>query len=274
MKPIATIILNRNLPEVTDRLFNYIEAQDGQLTDIFVVDAGSDDDKLSAHTTWRVNSPDVVAHGMRYARGMNFGLRKLWETKKFDRYEAFLLLTNDTEFISEKPVSGLIEVLRAHPRVGLLSPCGENWGERMLLNTEVTRYFWFIHNNAYLFRREFLEAIINIEASQENNFVFDGSNFRGYGMESEIIAKAYSNDWAAAITSQVLANENESYLLTKADLIKTEGFSENLGLYILEGKAWMRSKYGFNSHWQMTFYAKLFYDRFFENFPELKGHKI
>ena len=35
------------------------------------------------------------------------------------------------------------------------------------------------------------------------NFVFDGSNFRGYHSESELVAKAYANNWAAAITSDV-----------------------------------------------------------------------
>ena len=35
--------------------------------------------------------------------------------------------------------------------------------------------------------------------------LFDGNNFRGYGSEHEPIAKAYANDWAAAITSEVWA---------------------------------------------------------------------
>ena len=45
--------------------------------------------------------------------------------------------------------------------------------------------------------------------------------------ESEIIAKAYSNDWAAAITTKVFAEENETYLLEKSDLIRTDDFFEN-----------------------------------------------
>ena len=36
--------------------------------------------------------------GLRYGRGMNFGLLKLWKENKFEKYDAFLLLTNDTEF--------------------------------------------------------------------------------------------------------------------------------------------------------------------------------
>ena len=51
------------------------------------------------------------------------------------------------------------------------------------------------------------------------SFLFDGNNFRGYCSESELIAKAYVNDWAAGITSKVWSGENESLLLKKSKLI-------------------------------------------------------
>ena len=167
-----------------------------------------------------------------------------------------------------------MRTLDLHPRVGILSPCAERWGEKLLLSQESTKYFWFIHNNAYLLRREFIESIMNTEQPNEMGFLFDGTNFRGYGSESELIAKAYANDWAAAITSSVWASENESHLLNKSDLIKTEGYEENLQLYISEGLKWMRRKYGFNSRWSMQQYVKNFYDRFFEFHPEYKPFKL
>ena len=49
---------------------------------------------------------------------------------------------------------------------------------------------------------------------------------------------------------------------------------ENLKLYVEEGKKWMRNKYGFNSHWSMNLYAKLFYDQFFEYNPDLIGWRL
>ena len=106
------------------------------------------------------------------------------------------------------------------------------------------------------------------------NFLFDGNNFRGYLSESELIAKAYANDWAAAITSEVWSSENESYLINQADLIKTENYEENLTLYINEGKIWLRNKYGFNSRWSMQQYVKSFYDKFFEFHPEFVKFRI
>lgn len=184
------------------------------------------------------------------------------------------MLTNDTEFKNEPSLQPLIKILDEHPRVGILSPCSERWGERLLLKDQTTKYFWFIHNNAYLLRRDFIETIRNNDQPDYMHYLFDGDNFRGYGSEHELVAKAYANDWAAAITSQVWAAENETHLLDNPDQIKTERYEENLELYISEGRSWMRKKYGFNSHWCMQQYVKGFYDKFFEFHPEYKKYKI
>jgi hypothetical protein len=274
MKRVATIVLNRNLPDVTDALCEHLKAHDGALTDVFVVDAGSNANNLPRHTTWHADWPEALEQGLRYCRGMNYGLSQLWKQGSFRDYDAFFLLTNDTELQTKPTLAPLMQILDAHPHLGILSPCSERWGERLLLNEHATRYFWFIHNNAYLLRREFLESILNEEQVDHMGFVFDGNNFRGAGAESEMIAKAYANDWAAGITTEVLATENESHLLTKADLIRTEGYEENLRLYVEEGRRWMRNKYGFNSRWSMQQYVKGFYDKFFEFHPEYADYKI
>lgn len=274
MKRVATIILNRNLPEITDRLYDHLMRHDGDQTDVYIVEAGSDNERLSKNTAWYADWPEAREHGLRYSRGMNYGLSRLWIEGKFKQYDAFFLLTNDTEFQNKPTLAPLIAILDQHPRVGILSPCAERWGERLLLQAQSTKYFWFIHNNAYLLRREFVESIMNMEQVDHLRFVFDGSNFRGYGSETELIAKAYANDWAAAITSEVWASENESHLLNQADLIKTEGYEKNLALYVEEGQSWMRNKYGFNSRWSMQQYVKSFYDNFFEFHPEFKAYRI
>jgi hypothetical protein len=274
MKQIATIILNRNLPDVTDRLYEHLTKYDGDLTDIYVVEAGSDQDKLSRYTSWYANSDQIIKDGLRYGRGMNFGLIQLFKEEKFDQYDAFFLLTNDTEFKAVPTIKPLVRVLNEHPQVGILSPCSERWGERFLLNKETTKYFWFIHNNAYMLRRQFIEMICDKDNPDLMDFLFDGTNFRGYGSEHELIAKAYANNWAAAITSEVWASENETHLLDYADQIKTDKYEKNLDLYISEGRCWMRKKYGFNSHWSMQQYVKGFYDKFFEFYPEHAKYKI
>ncbi|MFA6433241.1 MAG: hypothetical protein WCW52_00955 [Elusimicrobiales bacterium] len=274
MKKIATIILNRNLPEVTDSLCGHLERFDGELTDIFVVEAGSDAGKLSRRCTWYADWPEAKEHGLRYPRGMNFGLSRLVKEGRFSGYDAFFLLTNDTEFEKAAVLKPLMGVLAAHPRVGILSPCSRLWGEKLLLQTQPTRYFWYIHNTAYLLRRQFIEDVMEKENPDHMNCLFDGANFRGYGTESELIAKGYANDWAAAITTRVWAEENETHLLTKADLIRTETYEENLALYLEEGRRWMRRKYGFNSRWVMQRHVKFLYDQFLEFHPEYEAYRI
>lgn len=274
MSRIATIVLNRNLPEVTDTLCDRLERIDGDLTEVFVVEAGSDDKHLSRHCTWYADWPEAREHGLRYQRGMNYALSQLLHDGRFGQYDAFFLLTNDTEFSEEPILAPLLEVLSEHPRVGLLSPCSRRWGERLLLKEHDTRYFWYIHNTAYLLRREFVESIMEKDTPNYMNFLFDGSNFRGYGGENELIAKGYANDWAAAITTRTWAEENETHLLKKADLIRTETYEENIRLYLEEGRNWLRRKYGFNSRWSMQRYVKFFYDQFFEFHPEYERYRI
>ena len=58
MNRVATIILNRNLPEPTDALCEHLKAFDASYTDVFVIEAGSDLDKLSSHCTWHADSDE------------------------------------------------------------------------------------------------------------------------------------------------------------------------------------------------------------------------
>jgi hypothetical protein len=275
VKKTATIILNRNLPEETNALVEHLMKFDDDYTDIFVVEAGSDKDNLSKYCTWHVDSKEVVKDGLRYSRGMNYGLFQLWNSSNWKKYDSFFLITNDTKLPKGQDTIKTLQILLdSHPRVGLISPCSEKWGEKMLIGRDSIKYFWFIHNNAYFFRREFINQLINTNNPTYMNFLFDGDNFRGYLSESEIIAKAYANDWAAAITTKVFAEEDESHLLDKNSLIKTESYEENMTLYIEEGMQWMKKKYGFNSRWQMMQYSRLFYNKFFEYYPEYYQYKI
>jgi len=45
MKSVAAIVLNRNLPEQTDRLVARLRSVDSDHVDVFVVDAGSETDR-------------------------------------------------------------------------------------------------------------------------------------------------------------------------------------------------------------------------------------
>ena len=275
MNKTATIILNRNLPEETDALVEDLMRVDGDRTDVFVVEAGSDKGNLSKYSTWHVDSREVLMHGLRYSRGMNYGLLQLWNSGNWKKYDSFFLITNDTKFPNnQNTISTLQKLMIENLKLGIISPCSEKWGEKNLIGVNSLKYFWFIHNNAYFLRKELVEQLMNTDNPSYMDFLFDGDNFRGYLVESELIAKAYANDWAAAITTKVFSEHDESYLLDRNLLIKTESYEENERLYVEEGLKWIKKKYGFNSRWQMMQYSKLFYEKFFEYFPEEIINKI
>lgn len=274
MKNTATIILNRNLPDVTDRLYESLIRNNADKTDIYVVEAGSDKSKLSKYCTWWANWDEAMKHGLRVPRGVNYALSQLLSEGKFSNYNYFFMLTNDAEFEDKPVVDTLVEVMREHPHVGILSPCSKQWAEAKLIGEDNTKYFWYVHNVAYMMRREYIESIMEKDNPDYMNFLYDGTNFRGYGLESELVAKGYINDWATAITKKVWVSENEEYLQKLAGLIKTETYEENLNLYLDEGRKWMRRKYGYNSRWEMQMYTKYFYEKFFEFYPELNRYRI
>ena len=101
-KEVATIIINRNLPEVTNNLVNHIKKYDGLETDIFIIEAGSDHLKLSENYTWHINDDFTIKHGLRYPRGVNLGIKKLYEEGKFESYSSFFFITNDTVLDKKK----------------------------------------------------------------------------------------------------------------------------------------------------------------------------
>ena len=270
MSKVAVIILNRNLPQVTDQLFEkLISSGSVSPKDVYVVEAGSQERNLSKHCTWWANWDESIEHGLRVPRGFNFALANLYKEDRYRQYDYFFLITNDTEIHSADIVATLKAEIEVHPKVGILSPCSKRWGEASLLKPEETRYFWYVEHLAWLVRREFIDDIRAVDDPSFMNFFYDGTNFRGYESNIEIIAKAYANDWATAITNRAWISENENHLKTKADLIKTEPHEENLQKCFDEGKKWLRSKYGFNSRWSMQTYVKLFYEQFFKNFPDL-----
>ena len=82
MKKIATIILNRNLPRVTDRLVKNIKQNNFIHNDIFVLESGSDEKNLSKYTTWHANWPSAQKKGLRFHKGMNYALFKLYKENK------------------------------------------------------------------------------------------------------------------------------------------------------------------------------------------------
>tara|TARA_B100000989_G_scaffold298804_1_gene289983 strand:- start:6086 stop:6907 length:822 start_codon:yes stop_codon:yes gene_type:complete len=273
MKKLAVIILNRNLPKVTDKLYNKLK-KSNKNTDIYILESGSDKKLLSKNYTWHANWPEAKKKGLRFSRGMNYALIQLIKANKFELYDYFLLITNDTEFENYSIKNKIDNIFNKHKKLGVLSPCSKNWGEINYLKDERLKYFWFIENSALIIKRDLIKKLSDISKPKYIDFLFDGNNFRGFGLEVELITKAYINDYSAGITRDIIVFENETYLKNDYKVIKTDPYNKNLEKYVSEGKKWMKKKYGFNSKWSMQMYAKLFYDKFFDYNPEMKKYRL
>ena len=129
MKKLAVIILNRNLPKVTDKLYNKLK-KSNKNTDIYILESGSDKKLLSKNYTWHANWPEAKKKGLRFSRGMNYALIQLIKANKFELYDYFLLITNDTEFENYSIKNKIDNIFNKHKKLGVLSPCSKNWGER------------------------------------------------------------------------------------------------------------------------------------------------
>jgi len=258
----------------TDRLVERIKSTDNELTDVFVIESGSDKEKLSKNCTWWVNDSQTMKEGLRLSKGFNFGFCELLKENKYQNYDYFLLLFNDIEIDDGHFLDPLIKIMKKHPRLGILSPCSHEWGEKFLFKNKETKYVWVASQCAWLIRRDFIEDVRTRNSPSVMNFLYDGNNFRSYQSDLELIMKGYLNDWTTAITTEVWATENKSHLLQKSDLIKTEPYQESLQLCLAQGREWLHQKYGYKSRWQMPMQCKLLYDQFFQHYPEYVSYRI
>ena len=270
-KPIATLILNRNLPDVTDRLVDHFQRWDGDLTDVYVIESGSEPAKRSRHASFIADWEEAVRDGLRFPRGFNFGLLELEKRAVYDHY---FLVCQDSLFSPAPTLSPMLEEMERYPHLGILSPSSPDWGEASLVPPGSTRLFWFVNHIAWLYRRELILKIRNEDAPGILNYLYDGSNFRGYDTDIEVIAKAYANDFAVGITSRAVFREDADLTDRRAADMGTDPQAINRPLMYEEGLRWIRRKYGFNSRWNVITYVKAFYNQFFESHPEYRSLKV
>ena len=128
MSKTAIILLNRNLPDVTDSLYDELKSCSSSVADIFVIESGSDSQNLSSHMSYYANWPEAINNGLRYSGGMNFGLMNV--RNDFPGvYDSYLLLANDTSFVFEPCTKTPFSTVRD----GKVWHCfsSENWGESL-----------------------------------------------------------------------------------------------------------------------------------------------
>lgn len=270
-KPVATLILNRNLPEVTDRLVDHLQEHDGDATDIYVIESGSIPERRSRHASFVADWPEAVEEGLRFARGFNFGLAELARIKKYDYY---FLVCQDSLFPERPTLAPMLEEMQKLPLMGILSPASPHWGETKLIPENETRLFWFVNHVAWLFRSSLIDRITPSADADYMNYLYDGTNFRGYCTDIELVAKAYVNDMAVGITRRACFEEDADLTDRLAKEMRTDPQKQNRPLMYDQGMQWMKKKYGFSSRWQWITYIKAFYNEFFENHTDYAQYRV
>ena len=117
-KDLAILIVNRNRPDLTDRLVAQLEPLGSTVSkDIFVVECGSDPDKQSKYASYCYE--DEPFRGK--CRGHVLGLD--WVTQNHGRYEFYWFMMNDLILApNPDPIDVLTGYLRAESKMGLISP--------------------------------------------------------------------------------------------------------------------------------------------------------
>ena len=92
MKSLS-IIVNRNLPKETNDLCRKIKKYNK--TDIFVIESGSNPNKLSNFTKLYINDKRTIQKGLRFYIAINLALHDLYKSGDLFKYEYFFLSPND-----------------------------------------------------------------------------------------------------------------------------------------------------------------------------------
>lgn len=270
---VATLILNRNLPEVSDRLVAHLRRYNGNISDYYVIESGSDANKLSRYYSFWASWPEALAKGLHYPRGFNYGLQELDRTGK--RYGYYFFVTGDSRFPEESTIKILLAIMEQYPNIGILSPLSPDWGEvKYFRDGSDLKCVWLIPHVSWLVRRDLLDKIIVRDNPSYMNYFYDGTNFRGYDADTEIIIRGYQNDFATAVTSRAKFREDLDLTDKNADVMRTEHKLLHQRLMYEEGLEWMRQKYGFRSKLEMRDWAVREYNSWLKRNPKYEQLSI
>jgi len=157
MKTLVTI-LNFELPEFTDNLYEQLAPYKGEDYDLEVIDNGSSSEKKSKYTSLQL--PENVYFGGGLAAATEYFLNE-------SQYDSLLFLNNDLNVHGYRYVKELRRIMFEHTNIGMVSSCVigkdqhnecfwpqmRNWGSNQL------RFVEWIDFQCPLIKREVLEKI-------------------------------------------------------------------------------------------------------------------
>lgn len=265
-KPIACLILQRNDAEATKHIIKSIKHNNAGIVDFYCIESGSDDDKIingSEIKIFHANWDDAKINGLRVARGFNYGMSQL-QIGLNKNYKYYFLLTGDVILDQDKnDLKDMMKVFENIPEVGIVSALSPNWGADLKREDRDVYFVHLVPHVAFMIRHEFFETVKNLKEPHYMNYFYDGSNFRSYDVDTELVLKGYCSGYATAITSKVLMWENR-FINAIVEPNKSQ--------MIIEGLAWLKEKYGFDNKQQMRAALYAAYYQFFKQNSHLREY--
>ena len=226
---LAVIILNRNLPEETDRLCDSIIGATQIPFDLFVVESGSDPDRLSRYCSLHFVDPYARTIGLRIGRGLNNSLRIINKIRN-RIYDGYWFLTNDVVLTTHEDYGSFsLSVFAQYPHIGIIeSP------------HLVNEFYTLNYFQGQTYRRRLNSASDYPPAIQEKKFsitpfgivrsiflrsdlvrsldpIIDESNWRGWGCDEDLGYRAWQKGWWSATTPYHGIRE-DTFLTTRRNL--------------------------------------------------------
>jgi 2-polyprenyl-3-methyl-5-hydroxy-6-metoxy-1,4-benzoquinol methylase/GT2 family glycosyltransferase len=235
---VAILIASRNRPDLVEAQVTALRADTSVPHDIYVVECGTDRERLSEHSTLWYADPEF--------RGKCFGhALALQSAKLAQRYDYYFVLMNDVVFEpGVDAVRTLVEQMEREPRMAILSPCNQDGG-----------YPGSARQGSRGWRPvatcDYLGFMMRAAAEDEVGFL-DARFEYCWGAIHELAYKLYRSGWFVAYSDEVAYRHlgGSTYGQAQTNTISREEYQHRAKRFAFE---YFRRTYGDN--WDETFFA-------------------
>ncbi|MEI6433977.1 MAG: hypothetical protein WCP32_03965 [Bacteroidota bacterium] len=187
MSKTLVIILNHNLPEYANWLYDSLKEFQGETYDALVMDNCSKPELTPATTHIRIEQ------NIYWGGALNEAFKLVL---KDDRYDSLLFLNNDIEFTGDVFVNLLRHELFSH-KFAIVSPCiagrAQPWKQMQNWGSSNPRIVKWIDLVAPLFHRKFIEEIGQ----------FDSELYYGWGQELICFDVCQEKGWKTGVCDHI-----------------------------------------------------------------------
>lgn len=237
MKTCAAV-LSYNAPEATDKLLESIKNTFSRTIPTTVLDNGSLTDKISKHTTHRIEK------NIRMTRGFNLALSIL--KKEYEDYDNFWLFTNDCYFMPNDlcPLTSCEKYIKKYPDIGILHP-SESASVEVCFDVKNNPE---IKGVKLVVEYDFVCPIFTKKCLNLLDWRFSDDLYLGWGLDYESSFIARKNGLSVGINHEIVIGHNTSYTYDN----NLDELYKNRNSFYFEAKSQMKEyfnkKYGASWH--------------------------